>query len=166
MKKLVMGCAVVSLIALSPKTEAKLPNLAAPLPALKRMLPPLRHSAHPWHAAFKGEIGVASWYGSEFFGRSTASGELYDPSRLTAAHRRLPFGTVVRVTNLRNLASILLKITDRGPGSRGRVIDVSQAAAKELGFMEAGVARVRIDVVSYPQAGITEAMNTPFPKVN
>ena len=166
MKKLVMGCAVVGLIALSPKTEAKLPNLAAPLPTLKRVLPPLRHRAHPWHAAFKGEIGMASWYGPEFFGRSTASGELFDPSRLTAAHRKLPFGTVVRVTNLKNLASILLKITDRGPGSRGRVIDVSQAAAKELGFMEAGLARVRIDVVSYPQAGVKEAMNAPFPKVN
>ena len=166
MRKLVMGCAVVGLIALSPKTEAKLPNLATPLPALKRVLPPLRHAKRPRHGAFKGEIGMASWYGSEFFGRSTASGELYDPSRLTAAHRKLPFGTVVRVTNLKNLASILLKITDRGPGSRGRVIDVSQAAAKELGFMEAGLARVRIDVVSYPQAGINEAMNAPFPKAN
>ena len=166
MRKLVMGCAVVGLIALSPKTEAKLPNLAAPLPALKRVLPPLRHAKRPWHGAFKGEIGMASWYGSEFLGRSTASGELYDPSRLTAAHRKLPFGTMVRVTNLKNLASILLKITDRGPGSRGRVIDVSQAAAKELGFMEAGLARVRIDVVSYPQAGINEAMNAPSPKAN
>ncbi len=166
MKKLVMSCAVVGLIAMSPKTEAKLPNLAAPLPTLKRLLPLHRHAVRLWHPAFKGEIGMASWYGSEFFGRSTASGELYDPSRLTAAHRKLPFGTVVRVTNLKNLASILLKITDRGPGTRGRVIDVSQAAAKELGFMDAGLARVRIDVVSYPQVGTNEAMNAPFPKVN
>jgi rare lipoprotein A len=96
------------------------------------------------------EVGMASWYGSERQGNSTASGETFDQNGLTAAHRRLPLGTMVRVTNLRNLASTLLRITDRGPGFNSRVIDVSWAAAKALGFLNAGLAKVEIDVVSYP----------------
>ena len=109
---------------------------------------------------------MASWYGIERQGKPTASGELFDKNRLTAAHRKLPFGTTVRVTNLKNLASTLLKINDRGPGMRGRVIDVSWAAAKELGFLEAGLARVEIDVVSSPVSCIRQTTNSQTPKVN
>ena len=114
----------------------------------------------------KGEVGVASWYGIERQGKPTASGELFDKDGLTAAHRKLPLGTTVRVTNLKNLESTLLRINDRGPGIRGRVIDVSWAAAKQLGFLEAGLARVEIDVVSYPNSCIRQATSSRSPKVN
>ncbi len=80
-------------------------------------------------------------------GRTTASGESFDPDRLTAAHRTLPFGTRVRVTNLENGRSVVVTITDRGPFRRGRVIDVSGRAARRLGFAAQGVARVRLDVL-------------------
>ncbi len=94
------------------------------------------------------EVGYASYYGSEFQGRPTASGQRYDERRLTAAHRVLPFGTRVRVTNLGNGRSAIVTITDRGPVPRDRVIDVSRRVARKLGFERAGTARVRIRVLS------------------
>jgi rare lipoprotein A len=90
-------------------------------------------------------VGVASYYGREFAGRRTASGERYDPHRLTAAHRSLPFGTRVRVTNLDNGRSVVVRVNDRGPQRRDRILDVSSRAAQRLGFASAGLARVRID---------------------
>lgn len=91
------------------------------------------------------ETGVASWYGPGFHGKSTANGERYDQSDRTAAHRTLQMPAVVRVTNLDNGRSTVVRINDRGPFSRGRVIDVSRAAADELELVAAGTARVRID---------------------
>lgn len=88
--------------------------------------------------------GRASWYGDKHHGQQTASGEVYDKNALTAAHRTLPFGTRVRVTNLENSQSVELTVTDRGPYVRNRLIDVSEAAAKQLGFTKDGVARVRV----------------------
>src|SRR5262245_16512229 len=78
----------------------------------------------------KVEIGIASWYGEEFQGNQTASGEPFDEGRLTAAHLRLPLGTRIKVTNLRNQRSVVLKVNDRGPHVRGRLLDVSRAAAE------------------------------------
>jgi len=78
--------------------------------------------------------GVASWYGQEFAGRTTANGEIFDPLLLTAAHRTLPFGTRVRVTNLANGRRVVVRINDRGPFKKGRVIDLTPAAARVLGF--------------------------------
>lgn len=91
--------------------------------------------------------GVASYYGRRFAGRRTASGEVFDPHALTAAHPSLPFGTVVRVTNQRNGKSVLVRITDRGPYLHGRVIDVSLAAAQAIGMVESGTAPVTIEQV-------------------
>ena len=88
--------------------------------------------------------GLASYYAHKFNGRTTASGEVYDEQKMTAAHRDLPFGTNVRVTNLSNNKSVVLKINDRGPFVKGRIIDVSYAAAKRLDFIEEGVIRVRV----------------------
>ena len=98
------------------------------------------------------EEGVASWYGEPFHGRRTASGERYDMEALTAAHRTLPFGTRVRVQNLDNLRQVELRVNDRGPFVRGRIIDVSRRGARELGLLGPGTARVRIVVVEAPPA--------------
>ena len=89
--------------------------------------------------------GEASWYGEAYHGRTTASGEVYDMHALTAAHRSLPFGTRVRVTNLANGRSLVLTINDRGPFVAGRIIDVSRRAAERLGFLEAGLTKVRVE---------------------
>lgn len=89
--------------------------------------------------------GKASWYGSRFHGRKTASGEAFDQHDLTAAHRSLPFGTRVKVTNLKNGKSVVVRINDRGPYAKGRLIDLSQAAAKRLDMLRSGVAQVRVE---------------------
>ena len=91
------------------------------------------------------QTGVASWYGSGFEGGKTASGERFDPNDMTAAHRTLPFGTMVRVTNLRNNRSIDVRIINRGPFIKGRIIDLSPSAAKQLRIGKSGIVRVRIE---------------------
>lgn len=93
----------------------------------------------------KIEIGYASYYAKCMHGRRTASGETCDLSRYTAAHRTLPFGTMVRVTMLKNGKSVIVKINDRGSYVKGRVIDLSLAAAKKLGLMSAGIAKVKVE---------------------
>jgi len=93
-------------------------------------------------------VGLASYYGEEFNGNQTSSGETYDPARMTAAHRTLPFGTRVRVTNLENNRSVLVTITDRGPKKPDRIIDVSFNAATELMMLPPGVVKVRVEVVN------------------
>jgi len=94
--------------------------------------------------------GLASYYGEKFHGRKTASGEVFNMYEMTAAHRTLPFGTYVRVTNLENGRSVVVRINDRGPFAKGRIIDLSYAAAKRLGMVHSGVAKVRIEVIAYP----------------
>jgi rare lipoprotein A len=94
-----------------------------------------------------GETGVASYYGDRFRGRATASGEKYDPDKLTAAHLSHPFGTRVQVTNLKNGRSVVVRINDRGPFTPGRIIDLSTRAAKEIGLLADGIAKVRVQVV-------------------
>lgn len=89
-------------------------------------------------------VGMASWYGKEFHGRRTATGRPYDMYELTAAHTTLPTGTQVRVTNLENGRSVVVVIADRGPFAKGRIIDLSYAAANQLGFVGKGTARVRV----------------------
>lgn len=90
------------------------------------------------------QIGVASWYGRKFHGRKTASGQRYDMYAMTAAHPTLPTGTRVKVTNLENRRSVIVTINDRGPFAKSRIIDLSFAAAKKLGFTEQGTTRVRV----------------------
>jgi len=96
--------------------------------------------------ATAAQVGSASWYALD--GRMTANGERMNSRRMTAAHRRLPFGTRIRVTNLRNGKSVIVRINDRGPFARGRILDVSKAAARRLGFLGRGHTKVRIAVVS------------------
>lgn len=99
----------------------------------------------------KVQIGVASYYGLEFHGRPTTSGEIYDMNSLTAAHPTLPLGTIVKVTNLANDKSVIVRINDRGPFKKNRIIDVSYEAAKQLGFLNDGTALVKIEVIKLPE---------------
>ena len=92
-------------------------------------------------------IGKASYYGKKFHGRKTASGEIFDMYKKTAAHRTLPLGTRIKVTNLENSKSVIVKINDRGPFVAGRILDLSYQAAKELDMLNQGVARVKIIVI-------------------
>ena len=91
--------------------------------------------------------GRASYYGKRFHGRMTANGELFDMNAMTAAHKTLPFGTLVRVTNARNGRSVVVRINDRGPFIRGRVIDLSRAAARRIGMIQSGHAQVQMELV-------------------
>ena len=104
------------------------------------------------------EEGMASWYGGNddgFAGRPTASGEIFDPEQFTCAHRTLPFGTFVEVENLENRRRTVLRVNDRGPFIKGRMLDVSQRGAEELGFMGRGTTRIRlrsVDAMGLPTA--------------
>lgn len=100
--------------------------------------------------------GQASWYGPGFHGKKTASGEIFDQRRLTAAHKTLPLGTIAKVTNLENGNTVEVEINDRGPYVGERVIDVSRAAAKALGFIDSGITLVRIEPLDR-EAGTEEA---------
>jgi rare lipoprotein A len=91
------------------------------------------------------EVGTASWYGARFAGRPTASGEIFDPALMTAAHRTLPLGSIVRVTNLENGRSVVVRVNDRGPFIHGRVLDCSDGVAQSLGFRRAGLTKVAIE---------------------
>jgi len=90
------------------------------------------------------KIGIASWYK---MGKVTANGERFNPNGLTAAHRFLPFGTVVRVTNLRNGRKVVVRINDRGPFIKNRIIDLAYGAARRIGLNRSGIARVRLDII-------------------
>lgn len=97
--------------------------------------------------ATKSISGAASWYGGKFHGRLTANGERYDMNELTAAHKTLPFGTKVKVTNSANGKSVVVRINDRGPFVAGRTIDLSRGAATAVGMLGSGVAKVKLDVL-------------------
>lgn len=110
----------------------------APVPVPVPAGPPAAERTDPREI----ERGIGSWYGDGFQGRKTASGEMFDPDALTAAHRTLPFGTLVRVRNPANGQEVVVRINDRGPHIGGRVIDMSRAAATRIGLLRAGVAPV------------------------
>ena len=150
MRRLVMGCAVAALVVLSPRSEARPPGAIS-------IIYPISTPSHL-------EVGIASWYGPEFQGNRTANGEVYDMNVLTAAHRELPMGTKVRVTNLLNSKSVLVRINDRGPAIQGRLIDVSLAAAKSIGMVGLGLAPVRVEIVRKPSTSpVSIDQPTPSP---
>jgi rare lipoprotein A len=117
-------------------------------------LPPAPPPAADW-----SEVGVASWYGEPFHGRTTASGEVYDMEAMTAAHPSLPFGTVVHVYNMDNGRSTQVRINDRGPFARGRILDLSRRAARDIEMIGPGTARVRITIV--PSEGARSRSGAP-----
>ena len=109
---------------------------------------PIAEIAQPADSETEIDGGMASYYGNELAGNRTASGERFNPGELTAAHRTLPFGSMVRVTNTSNGDSVVVRINDRGPFSHGRVIDVSHAAAREIGMHRSGTARVKLALLN------------------
>lgn len=121
------------------------------------------------------ETGIASWYGPGFHGKRTANGEIYDQGDLTAAHRTLPMPSLVRVTNLENGRALKVRVNDRGPFARGRIIDVSARAAELLGFKQQGTAKVRVEIVEAasrrlaagraPEPGVKAPRGAPVAKV-
>ncbi len=123
----------------SSRTPAAAPPEVAPAPVPRSLGRPV-----------STEIGLASWYGPPYAGRKGADGSVYDQNAMTAAHLTLPMGSTVRVTNLTNNESAVVKITDRGPFVRGRIIDLSLAAAKATGVYRAGVARVKVEAFAPP----------------
>lgn len=125
-----MGCAS------HPRYRGK-PITDKPKPAKTTAVPKYRSS----------QIGYTSYYAHKFHGRPTASGEIYDMNGLSAAHRELPLGTIIRVTHLSNGKSVVVKINDRGPFIEGRILDLSLGAAKKLDMVNEGVARVKIEIV-------------------
>jgi rare lipoprotein A len=98
---------------------------------------------HRWY-----QLGIASWYGRFFQGKTTASGQPFDENAMTCAHRSLPLGSLLKVTNLRNQKSVVVRVNDRGPMPENRVIDLSYAAAETLGFSQRGVAPVKVELLS------------------
>jgi rare lipoprotein A len=107
-----------------------------------------RKHKHKTVAATPSNIGLASYYADKFHGRLTANGEVFDADELTAAHRSLRFGTLLQVTNLNNNKSVVVRVNDRGPHIRGRIVDLSNAAAVEIGLVRTGTARVKLEVLS------------------
>ncbi len=142
------GFALAGLLALCSANVAKSAKAPTAPPA-----PSAETAKKHWY-----QIGRASWYGGGFQGRETASGENYNMTDLTCAHRSLPLGTLVRVTNLMNHKSVVVRVNDRGPYLASRVIDLSYAAAHFLGF--SGTAQVRLDVLNHP-AELAEVQAEP-----
>lgn len=151
----VAGCRSVARYASSPNASvpalpepraASTPLPAKPLPNGSSESASARTSAQKVLAS---EEGLASYYAAEFHGRRTSSGEIFDVNALTAAHLNLPFGTTVRVTNLANNKSVVVRINDRlPPNNKGRIIDLSPAAARQIEMIQAGVVKVRVETLS------------------
>jgi rare lipoprotein A len=141
------GCATSRPARPTPQPAAKPETKPEAKPEAK---PGPTPEAKPTPGPSGGQTGEASWYGEPHHGRTTASGEIYDMNKLTAAHRTLPLGTRVLVTNLKNGRAVEVRINDRGPSVDGRIIDLSFAAAKELGAVPSGTIPVRIRVISQP----------------
>lgn len=151
---LALGALVTGTVAASApsRSEQKASPSATPQKPAKK---PVAKAAKPF------AVGTASWYGAYFDGRPTASGEPYDMYELTAAHRTLPLGTWVKVTNLRNRRWVLVRVNDRGPVPQDRIIDLSYSAARILNMKGQGIAKVRLDLVNAPDENSQMAMLRP-----
>ena len=150
----IAGCASRTPATHAPAPVPSAPSNAPPStgnpPASPPSGPPLAVERRPAVPGEYVEEGVASWYGAPFHGRRTSNGETYDMHEMTAAHRTLPFGAVVRVTNLRNGMQTEVRINDRGPFVANRVIDLSEAAARAIEMVGPGTAPVRLEIISGP----------------
>jgi rare lipoprotein A len=137
---------MTSMISISPSAPSFLP-----VPAPQQKTKELEPSTKPY------QVGKASWYGGLFQGKATASGEDYDMNNFTAAHRELPLGTFLKVTNLANRKSVIVRVNDRGPFFPDRIIDLSYRAARSLEMHQNGLQKVRIDIVERQDAEMAMA---------
>ncbi len=152
---LVLGLAIVALTGCAHRKSARQVPVAPPAPTAA---PEVAHTVPPTSSAPAAsapeplaiETGVASWYGHPYHGRPAANGEIYDMEKMTAAHRTLPFETMVRVVNLSNNKAVEVRITDRGPFVDGRIIDLSHAAARAIDMIGPGTAMVRMEILHMP----------------
>ena len=137
-------------------SAASLAACAAPRPAPPPAPAPAPVISAPTPAPTFTQQGVASWYGQSHHGRRTANGESYDMNGLTAAHRTLPFGSVVRVTRIDDGRTVKVRINDRGPYAGNRIIDLSAQAARDIGMTESGTARVKVEqfAADQPAGGV------------
>lgn len=138
-----LSSAVINVVELHASVTPLAPAPGAPHAPHFTFAAPTHHLLRSLHPL----AGLASWYGSMWNGRPTASGETYDETQLTAAHRSLPLGTRVRVTNLQSMRSVIVRINDRGAMAPGRIIDLSSAAAREIGMLEQGLSKVRLEIL-------------------
>lgn len=159
-RRMAQGLTMALLVGLGAAQRPNMSESAKPAITEAAIESAMRHSfVPPAHSGVRPyQVGTASWYGDDFVGKPTASGEPYNMFELTAAHPTLPLGTFVKVTNLRNRRAVIVRINDRGPVVDGRIIDVSYGAAKVLNFQSRGVQRVRLDVVSASKAPATIAL--------
>jgi rare lipoprotein A len=141
-----IACAIFSGCARKHKRTAATPN--APQPPYSRARGAI--AAPPSVVIGYSEEGIASWYGIPFNGRQAADGEIYDMETLVAAHRTMPFNTWLKITNLANDKTVNVRVIDRGPFVEGRMIDLSKAAARQIGLLGPGIGRVRLEVVAAP----------------
>lgn len=144
---LAAGCAQPPV---APAVSAPAPEAPTPPSPPARTPAPAQHRPQRESAIVPVQRGRVSLYGVDFAGQKTASGERFDPGALTMAHRTLPFGTRVRVTNLENHRSVEVRVNDRGPAVPGRIADVSLAAARKLGMTEDGVIDATLEVIALP----------------
>lgn len=151
------GCRHVNRAAAVPAAPpmAPPPPLENPTPPAEPRTPALADNSSDrnfvrTHKPIYSEVGLASWYGPPYDKRRAANGEVYDQDALTAAHRTLPLGSLIKVTNLSTGQSAVMRITDRGPFVPGRILDLSRASAKAVGVWKPGIARVRVDVYATP----------------
>ncbi|MGA2131151.1 MAG: septal ring lytic transglycosylase RlpA family protein [Bryobacteraceae bacterium] len=146
---LLSGCHHNKKVAVAPPPPLPAPETAT-VPPPNISAPPVAPNVSAPTVPESGETGIASWYGHPFHGRATTSGEIYDMEQMTAAHRTLPFGTIVRVHDLDNLKTVDVRINDRGPFVDGRIIDLSHAAARAVEMIGPGIANVRLEILSQP----------------
>ena len=157
------GCAETKLVATTAKSLEK----PKPTPGYKIGKPYQVGSTwyYPAEDFNYAETGIASWYGDEFAGKPTASGEIFDPNQISAAHRTLPLPSIVRVTNLENGRALAIRVNDRGPFAHGRIIDLSRRAAQLLGFHAQGTAKVRVEIMEEESRAIAAAAGRPGPEM-
>jgi rare lipoprotein A len=137
-----------TMVSLSPAVKARMRGwLVAGALAMGAGTTMVAATPVPAAAAAAVEVGSASFYHNSLAGRKTASGEPYRPGAMTAAHKKLPLGTRLRVTNLANGKQVVVKVNDRGPYAKGRILDLSRGAAEQLGFIKQGHTKVRIEVL-------------------
>jgi rare lipoprotein A len=144
------GCshkpATVAVPQAPPPATAENPPQSAGMEPAKTEVPSVSAGARPlW-----SETGIASWYGAPYHNRRASNGEVYDMHAMTAAHRTLPLGSIVRVTDVKTGSSATVRITDRGPFIPGRIIDLSRSAAEQIGIVQRGTAEVKVDVLQTP----------------